>query len=84
MKSQRRKDENNIKLLIKDKIDRLEGLQSEEIVTLLNLISNLHGELKNNNITPKEGSSYIKCNNINPQTAIYCNKCGNKVTTGNP
>jgi voltage-gated potassium channel len=84
MKSQRRKDDNNIKLLIKDKIDRLEGLQSEEIVTLLNLISNLHGELKNNtNSTQAEGVSCIQCNNINPQTAIYCNKCGNKVTTGN-
>ena len=84
MKSQRRKDDNNIKLLIKDKIDRLEGLQSEEIVTLLNLISNLHGELKNNtNSIQAEGVSCIQCNNINPQTAIYCNKCGNKVTTGN-
>ncbi len=83
IKNQRRKDENNIKLLIKDKIDRLEGLQSEEIVTLLNLISNLHGELKNNS-TQAEGLSCIKCNNINPQTAIYCNRCGNKVTTGNP
>ena len=85
MKSQRRKDENNIKLLIKDKIDRLEGLQSEEIVTLLNLISNLHGELKNNsNSIQKEGSSCIQCNNINPQAAIYCSRCGNKLTTGNP
>ncbi|WP_458743403.1 ion transporter [Candidatus Nitrosocosmicus sp. T] len=85
IKNQRRKDENNIKLLIKDKIDRLEGLQSEEIVTLLNLISNLHGELKNNsNSTQEQGVLCIKCNNINSQAAIYCNKCGNKVTTGNP
>ncbi|TVP40421.1 ion channel [Candidatus Nitrosocosmicus arcticus] len=84
MKNQRRKDENNIKLLIKDKIDRLEGLQSEEIVTLLNLISNLHGELKNSNSTQKQGFSCAKCNNINPQTAIYCNRCGNQITTGNP
>ncbi len=85
IKNQRRKDENNIKLLIKDKIDRLEGLQSEEIVTLLNLISNLHGELKNNsNSTQEQGVLCIKCNNINSQTAIYCNRCGNKVTTGNP
>jgi voltage-gated potassium channel len=85
MKSQRRKDENNIKLLIKDKIDRLEGLQSEEIVTLLNLISNLHGELKNNSNSPqKDGSLCLKCNNINPQAAIYCSRCGNKLTTGNP
>ena len=85
MKMQRRKDENNIKLLIKDKIDRLEGLQSEEIVTLLNLISNLHGQLKNGSSnTLEQGLSCIQCNNINPQTAIYCNRCGNKITTGNP
>ena len=84
IKNQRRKDDTNIKLMIKDKIDRLEGLQSEEIVTLLNLISNLHGELKNNNSTQKEGLSCVKCNNINPQMAIYCNRCGSKVTTGNP
>jgi voltage-gated potassium channel len=84
MKNQRRKDENNIKLMIKDKIDRLEGLQSEEIVTLLNLISNLHGELKNSNSTQVQGLSCLKCNNINPHTAIYCNRCGSRVTTGNP
>jgi voltage-gated potassium channel len=85
IKNQRRKDENNIKLMIKDKIDRLEGLQSEEIVTLLNLISNLHGELKNNsNSTQEQGVLCIKCNNINSQAAIYCNRCGSKVTTGNP
>ncbi len=84
MKNQRRKDENDIKLMIKDKIDRLEGLQSEEIVTLLNLISNLHGELKNSNSTQVQGLSCLKCNNINPHTAIYCNRCGSRVTTGNP
>jgi len=84
MKNQRRKDENNIKVMIKDKIDRLEGLQSEEIVTLLNLISNLHGELKNTDRVQKEGSPCGKCNNINPQTAIYCNRCGNKATTDIP
>ncbi len=84
MNNQRRKEENNIKVMIKDKIDNLEGLQSEEIVTLLNLISNLHGELKNTNNGQKEGSPCVKCNNINPQTAIYCNRCGNKVTTDIP
>jgi voltage-gated potassium channel len=84
MKTQRRREENNIKVLIKDKIDRLEGLQSEEIVTLLNLISNLHGELKSSNGSQNHGSSCLKCNNINPQTAIYCNRCGNKTTTDNP
>ena len=84
MKSQRRREENNIKVLIKDKIDRLEALQSEEIVTLLNLISNLHGELKSSNSSQNQELSCLKCNNINPQTAIYCNRCGNKTTTDNP
>ena len=84
IKSQRRREENNIKVLIKDKIDRLEGLQSEEIVTLLNLISNLHGELKSSNSSQIKDCPCFKCNNINPQTAIYCNRCGNKITTGNP
>jgi voltage-gated potassium channel len=84
MQTQRRREENNIKVLIKDKIDRLEGLQSEEIVTLLNLISNLHGELKSSNGSQNHGSSCLKCNNINPQTAIYCNRCGNKTTADNP
>ncbi len=83
IKNQRRKEENNIKLMIKDKIDKLEGLQNEEIVSLLNLISNLHGELKNNN-TNKNGFSCPQCNNINPQRAIYCNRCGSKITTSNP
>jgi voltage-gated potassium channel len=85
IKNQRRKNENNIKLMIKDKIDRLEGLQSEEIVTLLNLISNLHGELNNStNSIQEHRLPCVKCNNINPQTAIYCSRCGNKLTTGNP
>jgi len=84
MKNQRRKEENNIKVMIKDKIDKLEGMQSEEIVTLLNLISKLHGELKNTNNGQKEGSPCVKCNNINPQKAIYCNRCGNQITTDNP
>jgi voltage-gated potassium channel len=84
LRNQRKNEENNIKIMIKDKIDRLEGLQSEEIVTLLNLISNLHGELKNSNSNQKLGSPCAKCNNINPQTAIYCNRCGSKTTTGNP
>lgn len=83
LRNQRKKEENNIKIMIKDKIDRLEGLQSEEIVTLLNLISNLHGELKNSNSSQNLGSPCSKCNNINPQTAIYCNRCGSKTTTGN-
>ncbi|MDN5846262.1 MAG: zinc ribbon domain-containing protein [Candidatus Nitrosocosmicus sp.] len=83
MRNQREKEENNIKIMIKDKIDRLEGLQNEEIVTLLNLISNLHGEPKNSNSSQKIGSPCSKCNNINPQTAIYCNRCGSKITTGN-
>ncbi len=84
LRNQRRREENNIKVLIKDKIDRLEGLQSEEIVTLLNLISNLHGELKNSNSRQMHGPPCFKCNNINSQTAIYCNRCGSKITTGNP
>jgi voltage-gated potassium channel len=84
LRNQRKKEENYIKIMIKDKIDRLEGLQNEEIVTLLNLISNLHGELKNSNNSQKIGEPCAKCNNINPQTAIYCNRCGIKTTTGNP
>ncbi|CAN5837251.1 potassium channel family protein [soil metagenome] len=84
LRNQRKKEENNIKIMIKDKIDRLEGLQSEEIVTLLNLISNLHGELQNSKSNQKIGEPCAKCNNINPQTAIYCNRCGSKTTTGNP
>ncbi len=84
LRNQRKKEENNIKIMIKDKIDRLEGLQSEEIVTLLNLISNLHGELKNSNMSQEIGFPCSKCNNINPETAIYCNRCGSIITTGNP
>lgn len=84
LKYQRKREENNIKVMIKDKIDRLEGLQSEEIVTLLNLISSLHVELKNGNSNSQlQGSPCFKCNNINSQTAIYCNRCGSRITTGN-
>jgi len=84
MKDQRRREEHSIKGLIKDKIDRLEVLQSEKIVTLLNLISNLHGELKNGNSSQNQSTPCVKCNNINPQTAIYCNRCGYNLTTENP
>lgn len=83
IKSQSKKEENNIKELIKNKIDRIEGLQNEEIVTLLNLISNLHGDLnqRNNKVNSIE---CLKCNNINPDNAAYCYRCGNNLTTGNP
>lgn len=83
IRSQRRKEENNIKALIKNKIDEIEGLQNEEIVTLLNLISNLHGELKSDQ-SKKNGLVCTQCNNINPVTAVYCYRCGNKLTTSNP
>jgi voltage-gated potassium channel len=84
IKSQRKSEENNIKVLIKDKIDKLEGLQSEEIVTLLNLISNLHGELKRSDSNKQKAMKCYKCNNINPDNAIYCYRCGNSITTSNP
>lgn len=104
MKTRQKKEENTIKMLIKNKVDKLEELQSEEINTLLDLISNLHGELKvnhNNNSnnnrenntnknnkkneknklekTQKKGEKRIdcvKCNNINPENSVYCNRCG--------
>ena len=82
IKSQSKKEENNIKTMIKNKIDKLEGLQNEEIVTLLNLISDLHVDLSRN--TDKKSVKCDKCNNINPDNAIYCNRCGNNLTTGNP
>jgi voltage-gated potassium channel len=82
IKSQSKKEESNIKTMIKNKIDKLEGLQNEEIVTLLNLISNLHVDLNRN--TEKKSVKCDKCNNINPDNAIYCNRCGNNLTTGNP
>ncbi|HEX5185310.1 MAG TPA: ion transporter [Nitrososphaeraceae archaeon] len=84
IKDQRKREENSIKALIKKKIDKLEILQSEEIVTLLNLISNLHGELKNGKNNQEQRLLCVKCNNINPQEAIYCNRCGNNLTTDNP
>ena len=83
IKSQSKKEENNIKELIKNKIDRIEGLQNEEIITLLNLISNLHGNLSQS--TSKERSiECLKCKNINPENVVYCYRCGNSLTTGNP
>jgi voltage-gated potassium channel len=83
IKSQSRKEENSIKTLIKNKIDKLEGLQNDEIVTLLNLISDLHGEL-NRNTAQEKTVDCLKCKNINPDNAVYCNRCGNNLTTGNP
>lgn len=82
IRSQSKKEENSIKTMIKNKIDKLEGLQNEEIVTLLNLISNLHVDLNRN--TDRKSVKCFKCNNINPDNAIYCNRCGNNLTTGNP
>ncbi|HYG00551.1 MAG TPA: ion channel [Candidatus Saccharimonadales bacterium] len=84
IKSQRRKEENNIKVLIKDKIDKLEGLQSEEIVKLLGLISDLHGELNRGDKGKQKSVTCSKCNNINPDNAIYCYRCGNTITNSNP
>lgn len=90
IRSQRRMEENNIKALIKNKIDEIEGLQNEEIVTLLNLISKLHSEAKDNKNKNKnkkdkdsQGITCRQCNNINPDTADYCYRCGNKQTTDN-
>ena len=81
IKSQSKKEENSIKTLIKNKIDKLEGLQNEEIVTLLNLISNLHVDL-NRDTNNQKSIQCLKCNNINPDNAIYCNRCGSNLTTG--
>src|SRR5690606_24324534 len=83
IKRQSKKEENNIKELIKNKIDKIEGLQSEEIVTLLNMISSLHCEL-NRDLSKEQGVECPECNNINPDNAVYCYRCGNKLTTGNP
>ena len=83
MKSQSRREENSIKALIKNKIDKLEGLQNEEIVTLLNLISNLHSDM-NKGTNDEKTVECVKCKNINPDSAVYCNRCGNYLTTGNP
>jgi len=83
IKSQSKKEETSIKALIKNKIDKLEGLQNEEIVTLLNLISNLHVDL-NRGINTQKSMQCHKCNNINPDNAVYCNRCGKNLTTGNP
>lgn len=83
IKSQSKKEENNIKELIKNKIDRIEGLQNEEIVTLLNLISNLHGNLSQST-SQEKAVECPKCKNINPENVVYCYRCGNILTTGNP
>jgi voltage-gated potassium channel len=83
LKSQSKKEENHIKELIKNKIDRLEGLQNEEIVTLLHLISKLHGDL-NRPAKTRKIVECLKCNNINPDNAVYCYRCGNNLTTGTP
>ena len=42
IKNQRRKEENNIKLMIKDKIDIVESLDSNELEELLRLIRGLN------------------------------------------
>ncbi len=83
IKSQSKKEENNIKELIKNKIDRIEGLQNEEIVTLLNLISNLHGNPSQRK-SQEKAVECPKCKNINPENVVYCYRCGNILTTGNP
>lgn len=110
IKSREKKEENTIKMLIKNKVDKLEELQSEEINTLINLISNLHGELKiknkneieKNKVNQSKEKEYkknydseeiydknsnkenavecIKCNNINPEKSVYCNRCGESLS----
>lgn len=77
MNKERKIEEMSIKSMIKDKIDKIEVLQNEEIIALLNMISTLHSEIKNG----KNKSEIVcaKCNNINPQKALYCNACGSSV-----
>ena len=80
IKDQRRREEHSIKGLIKDKIDRLEVLQSEEIVTLLNLISNLHGELKNGKSNQNQSLPCVKCNNIHKPNGFSTDSKVNVIT----
>lgn len=82
MKRERRIEESSIKTMIKDKIDKIEGLQNEEIIALLNMISTLHRDITNTK-NKKEGSICFKCNNINPQKSLYCNACGNLLSNNN-
>ncbi len=90
IKSERKKEKDDIKEMIKGKIDRLDSLEKDEINALLSSISNLHTDIQGRTAAAvvaataaaaeeADASKSIKCincENINPQNADYCFKCG--------
>jgi voltage-gated potassium channel len=87
IRSERKKEENNIKEMIKRKIDRLDSLERHEINALLSSISDLHTDIQAKATAaaaamPEAGKAAtvsikcVNCGNLNPQDAIYCFRCG--------
>ena len=58
---------------IKVAIDSLEGLQKEEVNSIIAMIVNLHTEL-HNRVEPKVDCK--GCGHINPTMSLFCNLCG--------
>lgn len=67
-----------IRLLIKEKIDNIEKLNKEDISILVSLINTLYANSTKNKMDVKQHKNF-KCNNCtheNPQQALFCNMCG--------
>lgn len=74
-----------IKSTIKEKIDKIEMLQRDELLSLVALIDELHANSKeivssNNQENKSNNLTCNKCQHINPQKAKFCNSCGNVIT----
>jgi uncharacterized protein YjcR len=63
---------------IKNKIDKIESLNQNEVHLLVNMIKSLHDTLENQSQSRLSPLSTIcsKCSNNNPNNALFCNHCG--------
>ena len=63
---------------IKNKIDKIESLNQNEVDLLVNMIKSLHDTLENQSQSRLSPLSTIcsKCSNNNPNNALFCNHCG--------
>lgn len=72
-----------IKSTIKEKIDKIEMLQKDELLSLVALIDELHSnsrEIGSNDKNKNENFTCNNCQHSNPENAKFCNMCGKAIT----
>jgi hypothetical protein len=66
-----------IKELIRNKLDNLDQLHEDEVAELVSIINSLYQRTKAFDNSPKNFCSV--CKNSYTVGSIYCNKCGHKI-----